>query len=91
MKLFNLLLILFCVCLSLVLVGCKHETIKFYRESKFQQVMQNSSSTTPKSDKKVYRHSSGMVIYKDTSSQSDSSNMRFGPRDINFDLPIKIK
>ena len=53
--------------------------------------MQNSSLNAPKNENKVYRHSSGMVIYKDSSSQTDNSNMRFGPSDIQFDLPIRIK
>lgn len=85
----NLLLIVFCVSLSLVLVGCKQDTINFYRESKFQQVMKNIPSVSSTKNKTQVKQSSGMLIFKDSSSSKKGSGINFGPREINFGVPSK--
>lgn len=73
------------VCLSLFLFGCKDNKIQFYRESKAQELMNKFS--TQQQNKPSIR--SGVVILKDESGYN--SNIKFGPGDINFDLPVKIK
>ena len=86
-KKINLLLIIFCVCLSLVLVGCKQDTINFYRESKFQQVMNNLPSVSSSKKKTQVKQASGMLIFKDSSSSKKGSGIIFGPKEINFGMP----
>ena len=78
---------------SVALFGCKHETIKFYRESKVSEVMNKIKNQDGSSGSKkgVLKKSSGVIIYKDTSSSGSSGGINFGPRDINFDMPIRMK
>ena len=78
------------IALSLVLFGCKQEGIKFYRESKVSEVMNKFNNNDAKSKKGVLKKSSGVIIYKDTSSNSNSGGMYFGPGDVDF-MPIKMK
>ena len=73
------------VLMSLFLFGCENNKIEFYRESKAQALMEKFGSQ--QQNKPTIR--SGVVILKDDSSQN--SNIHFGPKDINFDLPVKIK
>lgn len=73
------------VCLSLFLFGCENNKIEFYRESKAQELMNKFSNQ--QQNKSTIR--SGVVILKDD--PANSSNIKFGPGDINFDLPVKIK
>ncbi len=87
-KIIRFIFVFFCVLISCVLFGCKSETIKFYRESKVQDVIQNLKEQD--NEKDVVKKSSGIIIYKDNSYQnSESSGIKFGPRDINFDLRTK--
>lgn len=72
-------------CLSLFLFGCKDNKIQFYRESKAQELMNKFS--IQQQNKPTVR--SGVIILKDNSSKNSSVN--FGPSDINFDLPVRIK
>lgn len=74
-----------CVLIGISLAGCADQDIKFYRESKFQDLMNNLPQT--KSKNKTL-NSSGVVIYKSESEDSQNS-INFGPKDIEFDLPIK--
>ena len=87
-KIIRFIFVFFCVLISCVLFGCKSETIKFYRESKVQDVIQNLKEQD--NEKDVVKKSSGIIIYKDNSyHNSESSGIKFGPRDINFDLRTK--
>ncbi len=80
--------IIFCALISCVLFGCKKEGIKFYRESKVQELMHNFQEQGEKKD--TVKKSSGIIIYKDNSSESSNSQgIKFGPKDLNFDLKIK--
>jgi uncharacterized protein YxeA len=74
---------------SLLLFGCKKETIKFYRESAVSKAM--NSFTEEKTYKDSVKKSSGVFIYKDTSYQNNNKGTHFGPADLNFDLQIRIK
>ena len=81
-KIIRFIFVFFCVLISCVLFGCKSETIKFYRESKVQDVIQNLKEQD--NEKDVVKK------YKDNSyHNSESSGIKFGPRDINFDLRTK--
>jgi len=87
-KIFKVTFILFCVLISCVLFGCKNESIKFYRESKVQDIIH--SFRDQDESKNVVKKSSGIIIYKDNSNDTQrQNNINFGPKDINFDLPIK--
>lgn len=87
-KILKVSFILFCALISCVLFGCKNESIKFYRESKVQNLMHDFQSQDEQ--KGVIKKSSGIIIYKDTSNDAKSqSGTHFGPKDINFDLPVK--
>ena len=66
--------------------ACKHDKIKFYRESRVDSMMK-SFGVQKASPVKV--NSSGVIILRDESSNKSSIN--FGPGDINFDLPVKFK
>lgn len=86
-KIAKYFLISTCLISSILFFGCANNSIQFNRESKVSELM----NSIKKPEKKgVLKKSSGMIIYKDESSQ-DSSNMRFGPGDINFDMPIRMK
>ena len=81
--------IIFCVLISCVLFGCKKEGIKFYRESKVQELMHGFQEQNDK-NKDVIKRSSGIIIYKDNSNKnSNNQSINFGPKDLNFDLKIK--
>lgn len=87
------LFILFCGLMCCVLCGCQKTSIQFYRESSVQKVMKD---IFPQQKKDEVTKSSGIVIYRDNTNKNKDSSIRtkeiqFGPRDINFDLPIKIK
>ena len=68
---------------SLFLFGCKHDTIKFYRESAASSML---SKFGPQ--KESVKVNSGIIILKDETNQS---NINFGPRDLNFDMPARFK
>ena len=82
-KKLSLILIFTTVFSSFFLFGCKVEKIQFYRESQAQNIIDKISNK-----KTQIKKSSGMIILKDES--DDSFNMRFGPSDLNFDLPVKF-
>ncbi|MBQ8476195.1 hypothetical protein IJ670_00820 [bacterium] len=85
----KLALIIVCIIVSCMFLGCKHDAIQFYRESKVSEMMkdlQNNQNHTS------VKKSSGIVIYKDESNTpSNTPSLNFGPRDIEFDMPIKFK
>ena len=86
-KIIKFSFIVFCVLISCVLFGCKKDGIKFYRESKVDEIMHDFKN---QKEKDTVKKSSGIIIYKDNSSKSSgSSSINFGPRDLNFDLRIK--
>ena len=65
------------------LFGCKHETIKFYRESAATTVINRFAPQKQKA-----KVNAGVIILKD---ETNESNINFGPRDINFDMPVRFK
>ena len=73
------------LCLGLISSGCKHDKIKFYRESAAENI-KKSFPNNKKSEVKI--NSSGVIILKDESYKN--ININFGPKDINFDLPSKF-
>ena len=80
--------VVFCVLISCVLFGCKNDKIKFYRESKVQELLHGFQDDNDKKD--LIKKSSGIIIYKDNSSKNSSNqSINFGPKDLNFDLKIK--
>ena len=79
----SLILISLAILSSVFLFGCKHDTIKFYRESAASTMI--NKFAPQKSNVKV---NSGIIILKDEVNQS---NINFGPRDINFDMPHRFK
>ena len=86
----NFVLICLCVIASCFFLGCKNDTIKFQRNSSVSEFMQNIGIEQKADIKK----SSGIVIYKDESKpeqQINAPTTNFGPRDINFDMPIRFK
>ncbi len=89
----NFIILFFCVLMVSALCACKQQSIKFYRESKAQEVVNDIKlkENQPKG-REVFK-SSGVIIYKDNSvnNSSDRKNVNFGPKDIKFDLPDKIR
>ena len=84
-------LVLLCMVVAGFIAGCANNSIQFKRDSKFSEVMQNFQ--LPDNKPKVKR-SSGVVIYKDetqNNNKNSNTNSNFGPRDITFDMPIKLK
>ena len=70
---------------SIFLFGCTNNNkIQFYRESKASALM-NKFAPQQKAKPAVR---SGIIILRD---ETDNSTINFGPRDINFDLPVKFK
>lgn len=65
------------------LFGCKHDSIKFYRESAASSVINKFSNQKPKA-----KVNAGIIILRDDDNQT---NINFGPRDINFDMPARFK
>ena len=74
------------VIFSVFLFGCKHETIKFYRESAATTLIDKFKGEEASSKKS----NSGVIILKDENYQNNN-NINFGPRDINFDMPVRFK
>ena len=83
-KTLSVILIMVAVFLSVFLFGCKNNQIKFYRESQAESIINKFSQ-----NKAHVNKSSGMIILRDES--NNNSNIKFGPSDLNFDLPVKIK
>ena len=89
-KIFICLLILFCGLISIVLCGCKRNSIEFNTQTRVQNIL---NDVLPNKKDEVIK-SSGIVIYRDNTSEKQNGNVkkneiRFGPRDINFDMPLK--
>ena len=86
-KKINITMILICVIMVFALAGCKQDSIKFYRESKVQELVTSiKGENEPKAVK-----SSGVIIYK--TQMDDNNNFQspdFGPKDPEFDLPMKF-
>jgi hypothetical protein len=71
---------------SVFLFGCKHETIKFYRESAASSLVDKFKNEETNRKKST----SGIIILRDDT-QKGSNEINFGPRDINFDMPVRFK
>ena len=84
-KLISISLIVVIIGAGFFLFGCKNQQIQFYRESAASTLIDKFKTNQPTSSK-----SSGMLIIKDESSSS-SQGVKFGPGDINFDMPVRIK
>ena len=69
--------------IGIVACGCKHDTINFYRESSASKLMRSMNN-----DKARIQPGSGIIILHDNPS---GLNINFGPKDINFDMPARIK
>ncbi len=71
-----------------IFAGCSQNSIKFERDSKFGEFMNNFQ----KPEKPQVKKSSGLVIYSDESKSSNQkqNNSDSGIGDINFDLPMKF-
>ena len=83
----NAFFIVFTLFVAFFLVGCTHEKIKFYRESQASSVL---NKINEENNKPSVKKSSGMIIYKDSSSSS-ATPINFGPKDLIFDMPSKFK
>lgn len=76
----------------IVLTGCSGESITIRHNTpatSYANIAKDGQK--PKS---VVKKSSGIIIYKDVSSNSEadsSGKINFGPKDVNFDLPVKMK
>ncbi|MBQ8848501.1 MAG: hypothetical protein IJ003_06110 [Candidatus Gastranaerophilales bacterium] len=77
-----------CLVSCVLLFGCANNQIQFKRDSKVTELM--NSLNINNTSKNQVKKSSGMIIYRDTSSSS-SNSMNFGPRDINFDMSMRMK
>ncbi|MBE7708442.1 MAG: hypothetical protein E7Z88_07030 [Cyanobacteria bacterium SIG27] len=82
----SILFVLVIVFASLLLFGCKHETIKFYRESAASTLINKFKVD----EKNTTKRPAGMIILKDDNS-SNKNGIQFGPGDINFDMPVRFK
>lgn len=79
----NIRIIFLVFLFPIFLFGCKHDTIEFRRDSAVTNLLKKSTSYSQ--NQKV---NSGIIILKDEPSES---NINFGPRDINFDMPMRSK
>ncbi len=83
----NCYFIFVCVLIGIILCACSTQKIEFKRESAFDKVMKDAM---PQKDS--IKRNNNIYIYKyNDGKKIDNSNMKFGPKDVNFDLPIKIK
>lgn len=85
----KLLFIFVCVLISFVLLGCKQDKIKFYRESGVQQLMNSAKESLnlnlDSAPATTTKSKSGVVIYKDNSTKDTTGGRAtFGPKDIEF-------
>ncbi|MBR2069501.1 MAG: hypothetical protein IJ877_07055 [Candidatus Gastranaerophilales bacterium] len=88
----KIILISLCIIVSCLFVGCQNDAIKVYRESSVSKMMKDLKFA--QEDHSTVKKSSGVVIYKDETSENrkkNSQSMNFGPRDVDFDMPIKLK
>jgi len=92
-KILKVFFIIFCGLISFILFGCTQDgKIKFYRESALNQTLEDVKNTFQQQD--TVTKSSGIVIYKDNSEAQknrQAQGVAFGPKDIDFDLPVKFK
>lgn len=84
-KIIVITLVLMLLSAGLFLFGCQHDQIIFNRESQAANVIKKFSNQNTQT-KKV----PGMIILKDDSADS-KININFGPKDINFDMPVRFK
>ena len=82
-KVLGLILFFALFALGFIMVGCKQEKIKFYRESAasdFLNSLNRNQRTAPVN--------SGIIDLRDDNSKQ---TIKFGPSDLNFDMQIKFK
>lgn len=85
-RILSIIILLFVLSFSLLLLGCQHEQIKFYRESAASSLINKIGNTS----KPQVKSSSGIIILRDEN-ESSKVNINFGPRDIIFDMPARLK
>lgn len=92
-KILKFCFIIFCGLIGFVFAGCKNDAIRFYRESAVENTMKTFHSiNAPKKDEVT--RSGGLVIIRDNTSSrgnSEMNNLKFGPENMDFDLPVKFK
>lgn len=69
---------------SLFLLGCNNQKIIFNRESQAGNLLNKFSQK-----KQQVNTNSGVIILKDDENKNET--IKFGPSDINFDMPIRFK
>ncbi len=79
--LFFLTSILLCGCKKASSINIRHETPELAKKIQQKQEV-----------KTVVKKSSGIIIYKDnsTTNATGAGNVHFGPKDLNFDMHIKM-
>lgn len=83
----NCYFIFVCVLIGIILCACSTQKIEFKRESAFDKVMKDAMQ-----QKDSIKQNNNIYIYKyNDNKKIDNSSIKFGPKDVNFDLPIKIK
>ena len=83
----NCYFIFVCVLIGIVACACTVQKIEFKRESAVDKLLKETTvqKDSIKKNKNIY-------IYKyNDNKKINNGNMKFGPNDLNFDLPIKIK
>ncbi len=92
-KILKICFIVFCGLIGFVFAGCKSSGgIKFYRESAVEDAMKTFQGIGIHKKDEVTR-SGGLVIIKDNTSprgNSEAVNLKFGPENMDFDLPVKF-
>ena len=85
-------LIFLSVFVTIFFAGCSNQGIQFNRESAFDKFKSTFGQEEKKNTKKIYRSKGGVIIFKDeTTHNTTNSNIRFGPSEIKFDMPLKFK
>lgn len=80
-----------CVLICSVFCGCQNQDLKIHKETTTETWMKDAKQANQA--KGVLKKSSGVIIYKENSANGSSTfgEVKFGPKDINFDLPARIK
>lgn len=77
-----------CVLINIAFCGCETQRIEFKRESEYNNTInnaKNSNNTQVTKSKNIY-----IYTYKDeNNNKNKKQNAHFGPKDVNFDLPLK--
>jgi len=86
-KFLSILFIFSCIFATLFFMGCKKDSIKFYRESKVQQITESLGINKENNSKPRVIQSSSMLIYRyEDDSSKQKSTIHFGPSDLDFDI-----